>query len=146
MNELEKAMSGPVSIEQQIRNMIAAKDGQGYQRLRQELGQEIRALRAAIQNGDSLAPRRDKFVYALVRTSALLYIVKDYHTLSHDARIASGSWSRTLSAIFANYELSKEDERVVAKALEKLIESKRAQHAVTQQLIEALTTVLPQGG
>ena len=147
MTDLEHAMAADVGIEQQIRNMIEAENGQNYQRLRRDLSSTLNYLQTTLQNNQPIdKTRRDDFVYALIRTQALLHIVEDYHTLRHDARLASGSWSMTLAAIFANYQLSKDDERVVAQALEKLIESKRAQHAATQQLIETLTTVLPQKG
>lgn len=147
MTELEQAMNADVGIERQIRNMIEAKDGQNYQRLRRELSSKLYSLQTLLQNNQPIdKTRRDEFVYALIRTASLLTIIEDYHGLRQDARLVSGSWSMTLAAIFANYQLSKDDERVVAQALEKLIESKRAQHAATQQLIEALTTVLPQGG
>ncbi len=144
---LESAIQAPVGIEQTIRNTVAAKDSQGFHRLRRELAHRLRDFKHKIQNGENLAKgERDELSLVLLQSSAFMSVIADYHELHHNAQIATGSWPITLAKIFDNYQLSKEDERAIAAALEKLIESKRAQRAATQELIETLTTVLPQGG
>jgi hypothetical protein len=82
----------------------------------------------------------------LICVRAFLSVAQGHHAARKAANSAKGSWGGTLAEVISRYALSDEDQRRIAVSLTKLVESKRAEHAATQELIEALTTVLPQGG
>ena len=82
----------------------------------------------------------------LICFRAFLSATQGYHAARKAANSAKGSWSGTLAEVIARYALSDEDQRRIAVSLTKLVESKRAEHAAARELIETLTTVLPQGG
>jgi hypothetical protein len=56
------------------------------------------------------------------------------------------AWLITLAAILSKHELHVSDELRVAQAIEKLIEIAVMRQKAVHELIETLTTVLPQGG
>jgi hypothetical protein len=118
----------------------------------------LAAVRTEERFGENRA--RDAFVHVLRQTIVFLGVIENYHAarkevilvkareaqLIESANRAKGSWGGTLAEVISSYAISDEDQRRIAAALEKLIESKRAEHAAARELIETLTTVLPQRG
>ena len=149
-------------LEHIIRDHLENESDRDFQILRRGL---VEALTTGLHALETEEPffeetRRKSFVQVLRRTVALLRIIENYHAarkevilvkareaqLIEAANSAKGSWSGTLAEVIARYALSDEDQRRIAVSLTKLVESKRAEHAAARELIETLTTVLPQGG
>ena len=136
-----------MSDSEKIMTVIAADDYEKFQIVRRDL---LRRIDNMIPHCGDPA-RAEDMTILLINLRSFTRCFEQYY----DARVrAEGlapkpkatAWLITLAAILANNKLSTDDEIRIAQALEKVIESAVIRQKATHELIETLTTVLPQGG
>lgn len=127
-------------IDETLQNALAWDDYEKFQLVRRDLLRRIDAMLPHC--GDTTRAEEMKNLLINLRTFTRCF--EQYYNARKRAESSLPTPEKAWLRLFT--KLSSEDAEIVARALEGLLNAEYAANQAKRQLIEALTTVLPQGG